>query len=100
MGTYNANLITNKADTENVVCIFGLKGSKYWRSPVSSSTVPRYTSLHRDSTYQNTYNMAKFSMVFEAAGSQAKREIIISPDRYISSSSPQLTNQVTHLFLI
>ena len=28
MGNYNADLITNQADIENVVCIFGLEGSK------------------------------------------------------------------------
>lgn len=81
MGNYNANLITHKADTENVVCIFGLEVSKYW-SPVLSSAVPRYMSLYRDSPYQYTYSMAKFSMVFEAAGSQAKGEMIRLAEKF------------------
>lgn len=74
MSNYNANLIANKADIENVVYIFGLEVSKY-RSLVSNSAVLRYSSLYRDNPYQYTYSMAT-CMLFEAAGSQAKGEMI------------------------
>lgn len=70
MSNHNANFITKKADTENVVYIIGLEGYEYW-SPVSSSSVPGQTSLYRDRPSWYPYCMAKFSRAFEAASSQA-----------------------------